>query len=93
MFIRFTNFWWVKFKNCFNDVKEQAFVHMIYSTWALSVKQIFKRGFLKTEMVRIKSYDINSLLEGHRTLNAGLFSNQFRPSFIRLDMYWKLFLN
>ena len=62
----------MKFKNCFNDVKEQAFVHMIYSTWTLVVKQIIKRGSLKTERVRIKSYDINSLLEGRCTLNTGL---------------------
>ena len=64
----------MKFKNCFNDVKELAFVHMIYSTWALSVKQIIKRGSLKTEEVRIKSYDINSLLEGHCTLKYGFIS-------------------
>ena len=63
----------MKFKNCFNDVKEQAFVHMIYSSWALSVKQIIKRGSLKPEGVRIKSYGINSRLEGHCTLNTGLF--------------------
>ena len=63
----------MKFKNCFNDVKEQAFVHMIYSIWTLFVKQIIKRGSLKTEGVRIKSYDINSLLAGHCTLNTGLF--------------------
>ena len=63
----------MKFKNCFNDVKEQAFVHMIYSTWTLFVKQIIKRGSLNTEGVRIKSYDINSLLEGHCTLNTGFF--------------------
>ena len=62
----------MKFKNCFNDVKEQAFVHMIYSTWTLVVKQIIKRGSLKTERVRIKSYDINSLLEGRCILNTGL---------------------
>ena len=62
----------MKFKNSFSDVKEQAFVHMIHNTWALSVKQIIKRGSLKTEGVRINSY-INSLLEGHCTLNKGLF--------------------
>ena len=63
----------MKFKKCFNDVKEQAFVHMIYSTWTLFVKQIIKRGSLNTEGVRIKSYDINSLLEGHCTLNTVFF--------------------
>ena len=73
IFIRFTNFCWVKFKQCFNNVKEQAFVHMVYSTWALFVKQIIKRGSRKAEGVRIKSYDINSLLEGHCTLNTSLF--------------------
>ena len=54
-------------------LKKQAFVHMIHSCRALSVKQIIKRGSLKTEGVRIKSYNINSLLEGHCTLNMGLF--------------------
>ena len=63
----------MKFKNCFNDVKEQSFVHMIHCSWALSVKQIINRGSLKTEGVKIKSYDINSVFEMHCTLNTGLF--------------------
>ena len=63
----------MKFNNCFNDVNEQSFVHMIHSSGSLSVKQMIKRVSLKTEGVKIKSYDINSLLEGHCTLNMGLF--------------------
>ena len=71
----------MKFKNCFNDVKEQAFVHMIYSTY----EQIIKRSFLKTEGVRIKSYDINSHLEGHCTVNTVFFFFCFFFSVINLD--------
>ena len=63
----------MKFKNCFNDVKEQSFVHMIHICGALSIKQIIKRVSLITDGVKIKSYDINLLLEGHLNLNIGLF--------------------
>ena len=63
---------------------KKLFVHMIHTCWALSIKQIIKRVFLKTGGVKIKSYDIYSFLEGHSILNTGLFR---RKRFIRLDMY------
>ena len=65
----------MKFKNCFN-VKEQPFVHMEHICLALSVKQIIKRISLKTEGVKIKGYDIDSLLEGYCTLKYGFISGK-----------------
>ena len=43
---------------------------MMHIYWALSFKQIIKWVSLKTGGVQIKSYDINSLLEGRCTLNT-----------------------
>ena len=43
VFICFTDFCWVKFKNPFNDMKEQSFVHMIHICCALFVIHIIKR--------------------------------------------------
>ena len=61
-------YWLLLSKNKCNEVSEQLSVHMVHICWTFSVKQIFK-----TEGVQIKSYDINSLLEGYSILNTGLF--------------------
>ena len=50
----------------------------------------YQKGLsLKTEEVKIKSYDINSILEGYCTLNTLFFFR--RKRFIGLDMYWNCF--
>ena len=46
---------------------------MILIYEAFSVKQIIKRVSPKTEGIKIKSYDINSLLENYCTFNTGIF--------------------
>ena len=43
----------------------------VYSHVFVMVKEIIKGFSLKTERVKVKSYDINLLLEGHCTLNMG----------------------
>ena len=63
---------------------------MIHICWALSVEQIIKRVSLKTEGVKIKSYDINSSLE----VTVSYIWVYYRwKRFILLDIYWKSFLN
>ena len=42
----------------------------------LSEQQIIKRVSLTTKGVKVKGYDIYSFLEGHCTLNTGLFQEK-----------------
>ena len=56
-----------------STMKKKSLLQIIHSCCALSVKQIIKKVSFKTEGVKSKSYDTNSLLGGHCTLNTDLF--------------------
>ena len=78
----YTLYWLLQneFKNCFNDVKEQSFMHMIHICCALSVKKIIRR--------------VSSMLIHFWKVTVPYIQVYFRwKHFICLDMHWKLFLN
>ena len=47
IFIHFTDFCWVKLKHCFNDVKEQSFVHMIHVVEPFLLNRLSKGSLAK----------------------------------------------